>query len=270
VAILTLSGDPQSPCAEIARCAARSLNFELIERLDDEFLSSLPSASWPLVATSTLAGLATEHHLLIHLDRAERLFPDSPHAFRVRLAGRDHVRVPPGIDLALNAVRYSPEHCAAIVTAAFGASPAGSSGLLTFAAESQIRFRANLQLAGHGIAPPEPLAVNRRRFSHPSEEVFANLLDFYCISWVYEPRSFPIEWDAQGKVVEAFTPDFYLPEFGTYVELTTMKQSLVTRKNRKIRRVKELYPEVSIQIFYQKDFENLIFKYGLSKPPAAA
>lgn len=269
MAILTLSGDPQSPCAEVARCATLALRFTLIERLDDDFLSALPSGSWPLVATSTLAGLATEHHLLIHLDRAERLFPASPLAFRVRLAARDHVRVPPGIDLALNASRHSPESCAAIVAAAFGASPAANAGLLTFAAESQIRFQAKLQLAGHGIAPPEPLAVHRRRFSHPSEEVFANLLDFYCISWEYEPRSFPIEWDAQGKITEAFTPDFYLPEFGTYVELTTMKQSLVTRKNRKVRRVKELYPEVSLQIFYQKDFENLIFKYGLSKPAAA-
>ena len=89
-------------------------------------------------------------------------------------------------------------------------------------------------------------------------------MDFYRIPWEYEPRSFPIQWDRDGKVAEAFTPDFYLSEFDLYVELTTMKQSLVTKKNRKVKLLKELYPHVNIQVFYQKDFENLIFKYGLA------
>ena len=79
----------------------------------------------------------------------------------------------------------------------------------------------------------------------------------------YEPRSFPLEWDAAGNILEAFTPDFYLPEFDLYVELTTMKQSLVTRKNRKVRLLGQIYPEINIQVFYQKDFQNLLFKYNL-------
>jgi hypoxanthine phosphoribosyltransferase len=111
--------------------------------------------------------------------------------------------------------------------------------------------------------------LRRRPFVHPSEEIFANLLDFYRINWEYEPRSFPLEWDAAGKVTEAFTPDFYLPDFDLYVELTTMKQSLVTRKNRKIRRLRQLYPDINIQVFYEKDFRNLIFKYGLAERPVA-
>ena len=93
--------------------------------------------------------------------------------------------------------------------------------------------------------------------------MFANLLDFYRIAWEYEPRSFPVQWDKDGNVLEAFTPDFYLPEFDLYVELTTMKQSLVTRKNRKVKLLRAIYPHLNIQVFYQKDFENLIFKYGL-------
>jgi hypoxanthine phosphoribosyltransferase len=113
--------------------------------------------------------------------------------------------------------------------------------------------------------PPDKVALPRRSFAHPSEEIFANLLDFYRIPWEYEPRSFPIQWDRDGKVSEAFTPDFYLPEFDLYVELTTMKQSLVTKKNRKVKLLKELYPHINIQVFYQKDFENLIFKYGLAE-----
>jgi hypoxanthine phosphoribosyltransferase len=100
---------------------------------------------------------------------------------------------------------------------------------------------------------------------HPSEEVFANLLDFYRVAWEYEPRSFPIQWDKDGRVLEAFTPDFYLPEFDLFVELTTMKQSLVTKKNRKVKLLRAVYPQVNIQVFYQKDFENLIFKYGLAE-----
>ena len=76
--------------------------------------------------------------------------------------------------------------------------------------------------------------------------------------------------DANGNTLESFTPDFYLPEFDLYVELTTMKQSLVTRKNRKVRLLRELYPKVNIQVFYQKDFENLIFKYGLAGRPVEA
>ena len=87
-------------------------------------------------------------------------------------------------------------------------------------------------------------------------------MDFYRIEWEYEPRTFPIEWNEQGVVVEAFTPDFYLPELDLYVELTTMKQSLVTRKNRKAKRLRDLHPEVNIRVFYQKDVGDLIFKLG--------
>ncbi len=97
----------------------------------------------------------------------------------------------------------------------------------------------------------------------PSEEVFANLLDFYRIAWDYEPRSFPLQWDKDGKVSEAFTPDFYLPEFDLYVELTTMKQANVTKKNRKIRLLRAIYPHVNIQVFYQKDVQDLVMKYRL-------
>jgi hypoxanthine phosphoribosyltransferase len=114
------------------------------------------------------------------------------------------------------------------------------------------------------------VTLRQKMFAHQSEEMFANLLDFYRIAWEYEPRSFPVQYGPDGAVLEAFTPDFYLPEFDLYVELTTMKQSLVTRKNRKVRLLRELYPHLNIQVFYQKDFENLIFKYGLVERPVQA
>ncbi|MDZ4180346.1 MAG: hypothetical protein U1E29_14125 [Coriobacteriia bacterium] len=99
-------------------------------------------------------------------------------------------------------------------------------------------------------------------FAHPSERVAAQILDFYHIAWEYEPTTFPIEWDGDGNVIASFSPDFYLPEFDLYIELTTMSQKLVTRKNRKVRRLRELYPDVNIKIFYQKDFRSLLLKYG--------
>jgi len=107
------------------------------------------------------------------------------------------------------------------------------------------------------------------QFAHSSERVFARLLDFYGIRWEYEPRTFTLEKDPEGNVTEAFSPDFYLPDSDLYVELTTMKQSLVRKKNRKVKRLRELYPGIKIHLLYQKDFEDLIFKYGAKTPVEA-
>jgi hypoxanthine phosphoribosyltransferase len=98
-------------------------------------------------------------------------------------------------------------------------------------------------------------------FAHPSEEEFAHILDFYNIDWVHEPRSFPLTWEGD-RVTEMFTPDFYLPALDLYIELTTLKQSLVTEKNRKLRRLRELYPEIAINLLYKKDIHRLLAKYG--------
>jgi cytidylate kinase len=100
-------------------------------------------------------------------------------------------------------------------------------------------------------------------FANDAEREFARFLDFYHIPYLYEPRTFPLEIDPEGKVLEAFTPDFYLCEQDLFIELTIMKQSLVTRKNRKLRKLRRLYPEVNIRLFYQRDFYNLMAKFGL-------
>ncbi|MDY6793943.1 MAG: hypothetical protein SWK76_01480 [Actinomycetota bacterium] len=105
---------------------------------------------------------------------------------------------------------------------------------------------------------------DEERFAHRSEQEFARLLDFYDIKWLYEPVSFDIAWDKKGNPVSKFTPDFYLPEYDLYIEITTMNQKLVTKKNRKIRRLQELYPEVKCKIFYRKDYRDLLFKYNIS------
>jgi len=106
------------------------------------------------------------------------------------------------------------------------------------------------------------VTVATARFAHASEAELARILDFYQVAWEYEPRSFPILWNLDGAVVESFAPDFYLPELDLYLELTTLRQSLVRKKNRKLRRLRELYPMVRIKLFYGKDFRALLLKYG--------
>ena len=114
----------------------------------------------------------------------------------------------------------------------------------------------------------EPLAPSLLKsdtvgFAHASERQFARLLDFYQIGWEYEPTSFDIGWDRDGNVVQRFTPDFYLVEFDLYIEITTLNQKLVTKKNRKVRRLRERYPEIRCKVFYQRDYLSLVTKYGL-------
>ena len=100
------------------------------------------------------------------------------------------------------------------------------------------------------------------RFAHESEAEFARLLDFYGVPWNYEPSTFVLR-EEEGRLLEAFTPDFYLPEFDLYIELTTLRQRLVTYKNRKLRQLRERYPEIKIKLLYRKDFFKLLQRYGI-------
>jgi|SRR5579864_649937 len=270
-------------------------------------LQTVPNKAYLDLVASIVARLATEHHMVVCGDSLELLAKLLPGMLRVHIVAPDSVRVgnimlderlersaarqairelenrqraerkqrfgqsglPAHLfDLILNAEQLESEQIAELIVNTAQSSGLIDRGFLSAAAEAQLQFRCRLRLSKHGIVPPDKVALPRKSFAHPSEEIFANLLDFYRIAWDYEPRSFPIQWDREGKVSEAFTPDFYLQEFDLYVELTTMKQSLVTKKNRKVKLLRELYPHVNIQVFYQKDFENLIFKYGLAERTA--
>jgi hypothetical protein len=90
----------------------------------------------------------------------------------------------------------------------------------------------------------------------------ARILDFYRVRWEYEPHTFPILWNVDGAVVESFSPDFWLPDLGLYLEITTLRQKLVRKKNRKLRRVLELYPDLRVKLFYARDFRALMLKFG--------
>jgi cytidylate kinase len=273
--------------------------------IEQEFGSDpIPDKAYADVLASIVARLATEHHLILAIDGAELLIRRFPAILRVHITAPEAVRVgnvmldrrldrpsakealwemeaqdarnrktyfgkpaPPAdaFDLTLNAGALNSEQMVELIETAAHSLALAERGYLSAAAEAQIQFQIRLRLARHKITPAGAIGLARQTFAHQSEQIFANLLDFYRIAWEYEPRSFPIQRDAGGKVTESFTPDFYLPEFDLYVELTTMKQSLVTKKNRKVRLLKERHPELNIQVFYQKDFENLIFKYGLAE-----
>lgn len=266
--------------------------------------AAVPHRAWRPAVVSILARMAAEHHLVVAVTGAESLFRSLPMLLRAGVVAPEARRVgnimldqrldrpaarkfleqldsdwkrvrkarlgrstapPRTFDVVLNAEHMAIGQMADVLRAAVAARELTEQGLLSIAAQAQLQFQTRLELARHGIAPAGRAHLKRVVFGHPSEELFANLLDFYRIPWEYEPRSFPLQWGKEGNVIEAFTPDFYLPESDLYVELTTMKQALVTRKNRKVKLLRAIYPHVNIQVFYQKDFQDLIFKYGLRR-----
>ena len=263
--------------------------------------AAIPGRAWRPAATAVLTRLATEHHLVVAVDGAEHLFPPLPLLLRARILAPDRQRAgnlmldqriekpealarlrdldaehkrlrkvrfgrassADRLELTIHTASMDPSQATEVLAGAASARKLAQQGLLSSVTAAELQFETRLRLARHGIAPAGHAQVKRASFGHPSEEMFANLLDFYRIQWDYEPRSFPLQWDKNGNVTEAFTPDFYLAEFDLYVELTTMKQALVTRKNRKVKLLRAIYPHVNIQVFYQKDFQDLVFKHGL-------
>jgi hypothetical protein len=271
--------------------------------------TKIPDRAYSSLVTSILARLATAHHLVFCAAGGELQGRHFPGMLRVHVVAPENIRIgnlmldhrlerPAArqmlldlessdradrkakfgktrataelFDIVLNSEALTTEQMAELTESAVTAGGLKERGLLSAAAEQQLQFQMRLKLARFGIVPRGHVTLRQKMFAHPSEEMFANLLDFYRIAWDYEPRSFPVKYHQDGSVLEAFTPDFYLPEFDLYLELTTMKQSHVTKKNRKVRLLRELYPHLNIQVFYQKDFENLIFKYGLAARPVPA
>ena len=118
--------------------------------------------------------------------------------------------------------------------------------------------------------PPSPPPVAEPGFAHEAERQLARLFDFYGIAWAYEPRTFELAWDAEGRCTSAFTPDFHLPDHDVFIEVTTLRQPLVTAKNRKLRRLRELHPDVRVILLYRRDYEALVKRFGLQPAGPAA
>src|SRR5262245_59697010 len=195
---------------------------------------------------------------------AERIIQDRDYekeTFIRKLYSKDW-RDPAYYDLVLNIDHFSNEIAVEIIVKA-----AQAKGTEATAVELPAQLREEILMTKLDVAQMaefEPGEDKLPEFAHPSEREFARVMDFYRIRWQYEPKTFPIEWDENRNVIKAFTPDFYLPDLDLFIELTTMKQSLVTKKNRKVRMLRELYPDVNIKILYERDYKNLIWKYGLN------
>jgi len=271
--------------------------------------AAIPAKALPHALTYLLAQLARRHHLCVASPGVEQIVPRFPASLRVCVVAAERFRLgnlmlddhlereaarallaqlegqreqtlkrcfgratlpPDRYDLIANAETLEPDQIVDLIEGAAYAQGLLRHGLLPPEREAELQFEMRLQFSRHGLTPAGKAALVSRPFAHRSEQVFANLLDFYRIAWEYEPKSFAVEWDKAGKPTEFFTPDFYLPELDLYVELTTMKQAHVTRKNRKVKRLRSLYPGINIQVFYQKDFQNLVFKHGLSEQVLSA
>ena len=131
----------------------------------------------------------------------------------------------------------------------------GPVGILTPLKSDEPDFQANCD-----ATPPES-AAEAPQFANEAESECAKILAYYGVPWLYEPRTFVLEEDESGRVLEAFAPDFYLPEQDLYLEITVMKQALVTRKNRKLRKVRERYPGVRVKVFYRRDIARLAARF---------
>jgi hypothetical protein len=179
---------------------------------------------------------------------------------------RRPIETPERYDLLLNAGCFDLGQCVETVLFAAREKKLSDFGMVSTETAERARLRNQIRLVRSLTKLSIEQDQSLNQFAHPSEMMFARLLDFYGITWQYEPRTFPLSYDDKGNITEAFAPDFYLPDSDLYVELTTMKQSLVTKKNRKVRRLLELHPEVKIHLLYQKDYEDLLFKYATKSP----
>ena len=147
-------------------------------------------------------------------------------------------------DLVFNTDKVSVEECADAV--------------LALVNKKQQRLKVELETEGNNTINHQ---TDTPIFKNDTEEEFARILDMYNIEWMYEPKTFPLEWDEDGNITVAFSPDFYLPKFNLYLELTTMEQKYVTKKNKKARKVMELYPGTNVRIVYKKDFLELVERF---------
>ncbi len=234
-----------------------------------------------------LVQLAEEHDLVIVGRGGQGLFRNRPGTLHVRITGsRDfrvrQVQAREGVPARearqqIRKLEAQRRHYVRFLYALNWADPAGYDVLLRM---DRLSLEQAVNLVADAVQEMGLLQVPKReivedllpesaeqrsegRFVNEAEREFAHFLEFYRIPYAYEPRTFILETDAEGRTIEAFTPDFYLPEQDLYIELTTMRQSLVTRKNRKVRKLRRLHPDIKIRIFYQRDFRRLLAKYGL-------
>ena len=207
-------------------------------------LSGFPGALHVRVTaseTTRLNTIARKYHITSDEASEVLTIADRKHRKFVRTVYGKDITSPEQFDLILNTDRLSVDECVDAV--------------VELARKHDLRVRLSESNENSGTIDHQ---TRNTAFKNETEEEFARILSMYNIEWLYEPKTFPVEWDAEGNVTMAISPDFYLPRFNLYLELTTMDQRYVTKKNKKMRLVKELYPGTNIRIVYKKDFNELV------------
>ena len=207
-------------------------------------LSGFPGALHVRVTaseTTRLNTIARKYHITTDEASEVLTIADRKHRKFVRTVYGKDITSPEQFDLILNTDRLSVDECVDAV--------------VELARKHDLRVRLSESNENSGTIDHQ---TRNTAFKNETEEEFARILSMYNIEWLYEPKTFPVEWDAEGNVTMAISPDFYLPRFNLYLELTTMDQRYVTKKNKKMRLVKELYPGTNIRIVYKKDFNELV------------
>ena len=207
-------------------------------------LSGFPGALHVRVTaseTTRLNTIARKYHITTDEASEVLTIADRKHRKFVRTVYGKDITSPEQFDLILNTDRLSVDECV--------------DAIVELARKHDLRVRLSESNENSGTIDHQ---TRNTAFKNETEEEFARILSMYNIEWLYEPKTFPVEWDAEGNVTMAISPDFYLPRFNLYLELTTMDQRYVTKKNKKMRLVKELYPGTNIRIVYKKDFNELV------------
>jgi len=299
--IITLSREEESGGEEIGTQLSQRLGFRLVDHqlltqiLQENgypFTSDVPLAEkerkvWIEAVWKVINRLADEGGVIFLGRGGQKIFHDSPRAFHLLVVapivfrlerikqkfGQDQTvasliltqydrkrenflrerfalswKDPSWYHLVINAAQYPIDAACLLVEQAMG-------GAIPFTSQPRAPI----------LRPGVDYLEQKVNFAHPSEEEFAQVLNFYGIRWLYEPRTFPLEWDSEGNILEAFSPDFYLPDFDLYLELTTQKQKLTHKKNRKVRQLQKLYPQVKIKVIYSRDFDHLFKKLGMEE-----
>ena len=212
-------------------------------------LSAFPDAIHIRVTASETTRISTiARKYRITNDEASEVLDigDRKHKRFVKTVYGKDITSPEQFDLILNTDRLSVDECVDAIT--------------ELARKHDIRVRLSRSNDSSKTIDHQSRNI---AFKNETEEEFARILNLYNVEWLYEPKTFPVEWDAEGNVTMAISPDFYLPRFNLYLELTTMDQKYVTKKNKKMRLVKELYPGTNIRIVYKKDFNELVDRLKL-------
>ena len=207
-------------------------------------LSGFPGALHVRVTaseTTRLNTIARKYHITTDEASEVLTIADRKHRKFVRTVYGKDITSPEQFDLILNTDRLSVDECV--------------DAIVELARKHDLRVRLSESNENTGTIDHQ---TRNTAFKNETEEEFARILSMYNIEWLYEPKTFPVEWDAEGNVTMAISPDFYLPRFNLYLELTTMDQRYVTKKNKKMRLVRELYPGTNIRIVYKKDFNELV------------